>query len=178
MSRHVSPPPGCLSQKSLGDLHVEIGAFASAMEVFDRLCLWEPLIVCSHRAGRSGKVRLTFPRSLPSHLLSRLPSCLLSCYRQAEEIIRQRLAVKETPVLYCSLSDVTNDPQFYHKAWELSGHRSARAMRGLAFYHLRACEVCSSVRQLVLAALAAAPLTRSFHCSPCVPPVRRGDGLL
>lgn len=52
------------------------------------------------------------------------------------------MSVKETPALLCSLSDVTNDPQYYHKAWELSRQRSSRAMRGLGFYHLRACEVC------------------------------------
>lgn len=43
-------------QKSMGELHMEIGAYASAMEVFDRLGLWAPLIVCAQRAGRLGKV--------------------------------------------------------------------------------------------------------------------------
>lgn len=56
-------------------------------------------------------------------------------------MIRERLAVSETAPLYCSLSDVTADPQYYHKAWEFSNHRSARAMRGLAFHYLRATEV-------------------------------------
>ena len=56
-------------------------------------------------------------------------------------MIRQRLSVSETAPLYCSLSDVTADAQYYHKAWELSNQRSARAMRGLAFHYLRATEV-------------------------------------
>lgn len=94
---------------------MEVGAYASAMEVFDRLFLWDPLIVCSQRAGRTGK---------------------------AEELIRLRLAKQETAPLYCSLADVTGDNQYYDKAWELSNHRSARAMRGLAYHHLRACQVC------------------------------------
>ena len=50
--------------------------------------------------------------------------------------------MKETSTLYCSLADVTGNTEFYHTAWDLSNHRSARAMRGLAFHHLRACEVC------------------------------------
>ena len=35
---------------------MDIGVYASAMEVFDRLGLWNPLIVCCQRAGRTGKV--------------------------------------------------------------------------------------------------------------------------
>lgn len=50
----------------------------------------------------------------------------------AEKVIRERIAAgHETPELYCCLGDVTSDPSYYEKAWEMSEHKSARAARSL-----------------------------------------------
>ncbi|KAL7061340.1 hypothetical protein AAHC03_09946 [Spirometra sp. Aus1] len=55
----------------------------------------------------------------------------------AEKCIRERIASgDETPDLYCSLGDVTKDPAHYEKAWELSNHKSARAMKSLGLRSL------------------------------------------
>ena len=75
---------------------------------------------------------------------------------QAEKLIRDQLAENETATLLCYLGDVTGDAQHYHRAWEVSGRRSARSQRALAYFHFNKAQVyrevlvfCSAVRILV-----------------------------
>lgn len=56
---------------------------------------------------------------------------------KAEEIIRERLAIEETPYLYCLLGDVTEDIEFYKKSWELSKEKYFRAPKSLGNYHFK-----------------------------------------
>ena len=49
-------------------------------------------------------------------------------------MIRERLALKETADLYCSLGEVTADVQHFVKAIEFSKGKSAKAYRMLAKY--------------------------------------------
>jgi hypothetical protein len=60
---------------------------------------------------------------------------------QAEILIREQLELGESASLYCYLGEVTEQPEYYEKAWALSGERSGRAQRLLARHYFALGEV-------------------------------------
>ena len=59
---------------------MSLGCLQSALELYERLEMWEEMAECLQSVGRTGR---------------------------AEEVLRQQLAVSETPTLWCLLGDVT-----------------------------------------------------------------------
>lgn len=106
----VTMVPVWTVQVELSQILLSLGAVGSALEIFERLQMWEDAINCYVRMGKREK---------------------------AETVIREQLEVKATPNLWCFLGDVTGVIEHYEKAWELSKHRSARAMRCIAYLYFK-----------------------------------------
>ncbi|KAI9032211.1 hypothetical protein DFJ74DRAFT_326425 [Hyaloraphidium curvatum] len=107
----VDMPPIWQLEREVGERWMGLGMAVSALEIFERLHLWEDAIECYQ---------------------------MLEKAKKAEELIRKRLEVSpNSPKLWCLLGDVTGDPRHWEHAWEISeaaNRRFSRAMRSLGRY--------------------------------------------
>lgn len=56
-------------------------------------------------------------------------------HTHAEELANKCLEEADNPGILCLLGDIKRDPSYYQKAWDMSGHKYARAMRSIARNH-------------------------------------------
>jgi tetratricopeptide (TPR) repeat protein len=103
----VYPPRWSMIQ-DLADRYANLGVVTSAAELFSEIEMWGDAVDCYKRAG---KVHL------------------------AESIVRERLQVQETPHMWSALGDLTNDPEHYRKAIEVSKGRYSAAYVALGAYY-------------------------------------------
>ena len=94
-------------QRELGEKFVSLGVLKSALQLFERLQMWRECISCYQ---------------------------LLDEPEKARQLVEERMAVTPNDaLLHCYLGDIDNEnaEEHYQRAWELSNHRSARAMKSL-----------------------------------------------
>ncbi|CAG8504336.1 3542_t:CDS:1 [Ambispora gerdemannii] len=95
-------------EKELAERFMSLGVIRSALQIFERLEMWEEIINCY---------------------------VILEKENKAKEIIHERLNITpNSSKLYCILGDIEKDPKHWEHAWEISGNRYARAMRSLGGY--------------------------------------------
>uniref|UniRef100_A0A8D8VKE9 Tetratricopeptide repeat protein 27 n=1 Tax=Cacopsylla melanoneura TaxID=428564 RepID=A0A8D8VKE9_9HEMI len=111
-------PSANTMESTLANVLVSLGDIKSALTIYESLHHWEEMICCYN---------------------------LLQLRHLSVEVIREQLAVKETPKLYCLLGDATDEVEHYHTAWKLSGERSARAMKSLGMFHYKKKEYPESI---------------------------------
>ncbi|KAG0220832.1 hypothetical protein B0O80DRAFT_35467 [Mortierella sp. GBAus27b] len=98
-------------EKELAERYMSLGVARSALAIFERLELWEEAISCHQFLNQPEKARA---------------------------LCQERLAENPVnPKLLCTLGDLDQDPEKYREAWEVSGHRFARAQRSLGSYHFK-----------------------------------------
>ncbi|CAB9523205.1 repeat protein 27 [Seminavis robusta] len=102
----VYPPRWGMIQ-DLGDRYASLGIFMSAAELYTQIELWDEVVECYRRSGREEK---------------------------AKELVRERLSIQETPRMWAALGDLTQDPQYWEKAIELSRGRFYSAFIALGAY--------------------------------------------
>ncbi|KAG0218128.1 hypothetical protein BGX33_008512 [Mortierella sp. NVP41] len=98
-------------EKELAEQYMALGVIRSAMDIFERLELWEDVIACHQFLDQPEKAK-----ALCKDLLEKNPA---------------------NPKLLCNLGDLDQDPEKYKEAWEVSGKRFARAQRSLGAYYFK-----------------------------------------
>ncbi|KAG0305038.1 hypothetical protein BGZ98_004666 [Dissophora globulifera] len=98
-------------EKELAEQYMSLGVVRSALDIFERMELWEDVIACYQFLDQPDKAK-----ALCRELLVKNPS-----------------NVK----LLCIIGDLDQDPEKYKEAWEVSGHRFARAQRSLGAYYFK-----------------------------------------
>lgn len=128
----VYPPRWGMIQ-DLADRYAALGVVTSAAELYTDVELWDEVVSCYKRAGKKSK---------------------------AEEIVRERLAIQETPRMWAALGDLTGEPEHYHKAVELSHGRFSHAYVCLGLYYFEKGELEEAAKNYE-AALKVRPLLRN-----------------
>ncbi|KAG0173821.1 hypothetical protein DFQ28_004552 [Apophysomyces sp. BC1034] len=112
-------------ERELARRFVSLGVLRSALEIFERLEMWDDVVSCYQ---------------------------LLEQRHKAKEVLDRLMAENpDSPKLWCILGDVEREPEHWRKSWELSGRRYARAMRTLGAYHYKLGEYNESIESYQLA---------------------------
>jgi hypothetical protein len=102
--------------------------FASALNLYEKLELWEPSLLCYARIGREFHAKTMLEEKI-KHLEAKLDT---------PESLE---AIVNLPRFYCMLGDLNQDLSLWEKAWEISNHRYARAARSIGEYFFNLQEV-------------------------------------
>ena len=105
---YIVHPPRWEALRDLAERYARIGIVTSAAEIFEEIELLDEVVECYRRAGKEKK---------------------------AEEIVRKRLAERETPRMWAALGDITGDKSHYEKALEVSSGRYSSAYVALGKYY-------------------------------------------
>lgn len=117
-------PPRWSMLADLAERYASMGIVTSAAEIFADVEMWDEVVECYTIAGKSSK---------------------------AEQIVRERLAQVETPRMWAALGDITNEPEYYEKALELSKGRYSSAYVSLGKYHFEKGEITKAVENYLKA---------------------------
>ncbi|KAI7872363.1 hypothetical protein BDF14DRAFT_1752626 [Spinellus fusiger] len=106
-------------ERELAQRFISLGVVRSALEIFERLELWEDVVACYQMLEQPAKAR-----------------------RVIEQLMQE---TPQSPKLWCLLGDVEVNPDYWQKAWTLSNHTFARAMRSLGAYHYKHHDYAASI---------------------------------
>ncbi|KAI5856759.1 hypothetical protein GGS23DRAFT_601024 [Durotheca rogersii] len=159
----LSCPPRWHLESELAHAWTTVGSLVSALEIFKRLRLWAEVALClagtttgaEDPNGRGSRGEDKARAVIRWRLFHRTPSAAGPPGSEASDLDDDAefdvstLKVADfygpersppppnAPRLFCILGDIENDPQHYHRAWNISKQRFSRAQRSLGELHLR-----------------------------------------
>mmetsp|Transcript_28009 Transcript_28009/g.34579 ORF Transcript_28009/g.34579 Transcript_28009/m.34579 type:complete len:1093 (+) Transcript_28009:103-3381(+) len=105
---YIVYPPRWAALRDLATRYAKMGIVTSAAEIFEEIELWDEVVECYRRAGKENK---------------------------AEQVVRTRLQVAETPRMWAALGDITKDPSHYERALEVSNGKFSTAYVALGKHY-------------------------------------------
>ncbi|KAH9825314.1 hypothetical protein DFH28DRAFT_921259 [Melampsora americana] len=113
-------------ERELGRKLIGLGVIRSAMEIFERLEMWEDVVQC-HLTLDSKPIGIQLVKDLING--QKIEYDL--------KMSKTRLSSdgKRLGKLWCLLGELESNPKHWETAWDLSEHTSSRAMRSLGAYH-------------------------------------------
>lgn len=127
-------PPRWQMLADIAERYASLGIVTTAAEIFTEIEFWDEVVECYKRAGKDSK---------------------------AIEIVKERIAVNETPRMWMALGDLTNDATKYEKAIELSRGRFSMAYIALGKHYFDNNELRKS----------ASAYTQGLKLRPLIPSV-------
>ena len=160
----ISLPSKWEMQKELATRFLSIGVTKSALEIFEKLEMWEHVVQCWQSMER------------PDKGIAIVKDLLEGRKAEADVVLSRGRASRTTKLdvvreakLWCLLGDMepANAVHHYTHAWEISNHTSARAVRSLGGYHFARGEYAKAKDCLEKAVAINPLLSRSWFILGC-----------
>ena len=160
----ISLPSKWEMQKELATRFLSIGVVKSALEVFEKLEMWEHVVRCWQSMER------------PDKGIAIVKDLLEGRKAEADVVLSRGRASRTTKLdvvreakLWCLLGDMepANAVRHYTHAWEISSHTSARAVRSLGGYHFARDEYTEAKDFLKKAVVINPLLSRTWFVLGC-----------
>ncbi|ESK98049.1 tetratricopeptide repeat domain 27 [Moniliophthora roreri MCA 2997] len=166
----ISLPTRWEMERELAERYISLGVVKSAMEIFERLEMWEEVVKCHVSLER------------PDRGLAIVQELLEGSKIEAETVLSRGKTGTEDPAkrrrvldaareakLWCLLGDLQPEKaaEHYNHGWQVSNHTSGRAMRSLGGYHFARHEYEEAKECLKMAVKINPLLSRSWFILGC-----------
>jgi tetratricopeptide (TPR) repeat protein len=167
---HAIPLPSRWElERELAARFLELGVVRSALDIFERLEMWEEVVRCWQAMERRDRA-VAIVRDLLEGRKAEADVVLARGKDGAASDTRRRaMDTAREAKLWCILGDLEPDhaEEHYAKAWAVSGEASGRAMRSLGGYHFARANFKEAVPCLKRAVKINPLLSRSWFVLGC-----------
>ena len=163
----IGLPSSWEMEREVAKRYASLGVVKSAMEVFERLEMWEDVVHCWQALERPDK-GLEIVRDLLEGKKEEVDAVVLRG-KEAKRNVKPVLDRARKAKLWCLLGDLESERavEHYEKAWEVSGHTSGRAMRSLGGYWFARGEFDRAIDYLKRATVINPLYSRSWFILGC-----------
>ncbi|KAJ7610975.1 hypothetical protein FB45DRAFT_1066137 [Roridomyces roridus] len=166
---HALPLPSKWEmERELATRFLSLGTVRSALDIFERLEMWEEVVKCWQSMERRDK-GVAIVRDLLEGRKAEADVVLARGKAGTTEAHRTKMDLTREAKLWCLLGDLEpeNAREHYERAWEVSGQTAGRAMRSLGGYHFTRNEYPEAVTCLKKAVAINPLLSRSWFILGC-----------